>query len=108
MLAMWSNLFCGVAMSKTHGFFIDVAVLNYRYKHCPGWFKDWTIGRLTAEQRDFTWRLLSMAGVGKKFEFHGAFASKEDAVKKEQEVGGFIRERVIHGKIRYFVLTEKK
>lgn len=49
-----------------------------------------------------------MAGIGKKFEFHGAFANKAEAVKKEQEVGGFIRERVVHGKTRYFVLTEKK
>jgi hypothetical protein len=49
-----------------------------------------------------------MAGHGKKFDFHGSFASKDLAVKKEAEVGGFIREKVIDGKTRYFVLTERK
>lgn len=49
-----------------------------------------------------------MAGIGKQFNFHGAFDSKEAAVKKEREVGGFIRERRVHGKVRYFVLTVKK
>ena len=49
-----------------------------------------------------------MSGVGKKFDFHGSFAKKEDAVKKEKEVHGFIREHNINGKIRYFVLTERK
>jgi hypothetical protein len=49
-----------------------------------------------------------MAGHGKKFDFHGSFSSKANAVKKEQEVGGFIREKVIDGKTRYFVLTERK
>jgi hypothetical protein len=49
-----------------------------------------------------------MAGVGKKFDFHGSFTSKEKAVEKEKEVGGFIRERKVDGRIRYFVLTERK
>jgi hypothetical protein len=49
-----------------------------------------------------------MAGHGKKFDYHGSFLSKEKAMKKEKEVGGFIREREIDGKTRYFVLTEKK
>lgn len=49
-----------------------------------------------------------MAGRGYKFDFHGSFAKKEDAVAKEKEVGGFIRERKIDGKIRYFVLTRKE
>ena len=49
-----------------------------------------------------------MAGHGKKFDFHGSFAKKEDAMVKEKEVSGFIRERVIDGKTRYFVLTVRK
>jgi hypothetical protein len=49
-----------------------------------------------------------MAGHGKKFDFHGAFKSKAEAMAKEKEVGGFIRERVVHGEKRYFVLTERK
>ena len=49
-----------------------------------------------------------MAGVGKYFKFHGSFSKKEDAVKKEAEVGGFIREHEIDGKMRYFVLTRKE
>ena len=49
-----------------------------------------------------------MSGVGKKFDFHGSFLSKSEAVKKEQEVSGFIRERKVDGKVRYFVLTERK
>lgn len=38
----------------------------------------------------------------KRFTFHGGFASKEDAVKKEKEVGGFIR----HKNGRYYVIKE--
>jgi len=49
-----------------------------------------------------------MAGIGKKFDFHGSFSSKEKAIEKEKEVKGFIRERTIGGKVRYFVLTERK
>ena len=49
-----------------------------------------------------------MAGRGKKFNFHGAFLKKEDAQAKEKEVGGFIRERMVDGQRRYFVLTERK
>lgn len=44
---------------------------------------------------------------GYKFDFHGSFASKEEAMRKEKEVGGFIVERKINGKIRHFVLTKK-
>jgi len=43
-----------------------------------------------------------------KFDFHGSYNKKSEAVKKEQEVGGFIREKVIGGKVRYFVLTRKE
>jgi hypothetical protein len=50
----------------------------------------------------------NMAGHGKKFDFHGSFSSKATAIKKEQEVSGFIREKIIDGKTRYFVLTERK
>jgi hypothetical protein len=49
-----------------------------------------------------------MAGHGKKFNFHGSFASKEKAMEKEKEVHGFIREHQIGGVTRYFVLTERK
>lgn len=50
-----------------------------------------------------------MAGIGKRFNFHGSFSSKAAAVKKESETpGAFIRERKVKGKLRYFVLTEKK
>jgi hypothetical protein len=45
---------------------------------------------------------------GKKFEYHGSYASKSDAVKKEAEVHGFIREHKIGGKTRYYVLTVRK
>lgn len=38
-----------------------------------------------------------------KFTFHGGFKSKEDAKKKEKEVGGFIKEK--NG--RYYVMKEK-
>lgn len=49
-----------------------------------------------------------MAGHGKRFDFHGSFSTKKAAVKKEGEVGGFIREKKVGGKSRYFVLTERK
>ena len=48
-----------------------------------------------------------MAGRGKKFNFHGRFLSKEEAVSKEKEVSGFIRERIVDGKTYYYVLTSK-
>lgn len=57
----------------------------------------------------FTRELLHMADVGKKFDFHGSFTSKSEAVKKERETpGSFVRERKVNGKVRYFVLTERK
>lgn len=49
-----------------------------------------------------------MPGHGKKFDFHGSFTSKQAAIEKEKEVGGFIREKFVDGKMRYFVLTERK
>jgi hypothetical protein len=48
-----------------------------------------------------------MAGKGKRFNFHGSYSKKADAVAKEKEVSGFIREKNIGGKTRYFVLTAK-
>ena len=50
-----------------------------------------------------------MAGKGKRFNFHGSYSTKSEAVKKEAEVHGFIREhKTPHGKTRYYVLTERK
>jgi hypothetical protein len=63
---------------------------------------------LDIAQYDFVKELFRMAGVGKHFEFHGSFSDKSEAVKKEQEVGGFIREKKVKGKMRYFVLTRKE
>jgi hypothetical protein len=51
---------------------------------------------------------LEMAGKGKDFDFHGCFRDKADAVAKEKEVGGFIRERTVLGRRCYLVLTAKK
>lgn len=48
-----------------------------------------------------------MAGKGKDFDFHGCYRDKADAVAKEKEVGGFIRERIVLGKRCYLVLTAK-
>jgi hypothetical protein len=48
-----------------------------------------------------------MAGKGKRFNFHGSFNKKADAVAKEKEVSGFIREKKVGGHVRYFVLTAK-
>lgn len=47
-----------------------------------------------------------MAKIGRRFTFHGAFASKTDAVQKERAVGGFIQPRTIRGQRRYVVMTE--
>lgn len=43
----------------------------------------------------------------KKYEFHGSFTDKDKAVIKEKEVGGYIIERRISGKVYYFVMTRK-
>jgi hypothetical protein len=47
-----------------------------------------------------------MAGKGQQFTFHGAFGTKADAVKKERQVGGFIRETKVRGQKRYMVMTK--
>ena len=63
---------------------------------------------LTLEQFRYVRSLLQMAGIGKTFDFHGSFSSKAAAVKKESETpGAFIRERLVNGKMRYFVLSPK-
>lgn len=50
-----------------------------------------------------------MAGKGKKFEFHGAFKKKSDAVKRERATPGSFIERVRIGhRWAYDVLTRKK
>ncbi len=55
-----------------------------------------------------------MAGIGRRFRFHGSFKRKWQAVEKEQETpGSFIREAVVkrgknEGQKRYLVLTERK
>lgn len=46
-------------------------------------------------------------GKGKKFNFHGAFSKKEDAMAREKEVNGFIEEKEIKGHKRFVVLTNK-
>lgn len=48
-----------------------------------------------------------MAGKGRKVKFHGAFASKADAKKKERKVGGYIKTFMLKGHRRYSVLTRK-
>ena len=52
-------------------------------------------------------KLRGTPGTGRKFKFHGGFDHKRDAVAREREVHGFIIERTVKGKKRYFVLTEK-
>jgi len=46
-----------------------------------------------------------MAAAGRRVTFHGAFSHKADAVRKERQVGGFIRPAFIRGSGRYLVLT---
>lgn len=46
-----------------------------------------------------------MAMKGKLVTFHGAFATKAPAVKREREVGGFIRPYTLKGHQRYVVMT---
>lgn len=48
-----------------------------------------------------------MAGKGKRFNFHGAFKRKEDAKRKEKQVGGFIKTIKVRGHTRYSVMTRK-
>lgn len=48
-----------------------------------------------------------MAGKGRGVEFHGAFTSKADAVRKERRVPGayVVRVRMKRNGVRYLVLT---
>lgn len=48
------------------------------------------------------------AGKGFGMMFHGAFASKADAKKKERQTHGFIQPRNIRGERRYVVMSERK
>ncbi|MGH7676589.1 MAG: hypothetical protein ACREMV_15090 [Gemmatimonadales bacterium] len=47
-------------------------------------------------------------GVGRRVLFHGAFAVKEEAERKERSLeGAYIEEYVIRGHRRYVVLTRR-
>jgi hypothetical protein len=48
-----------------------------------------------------------MAKQGRKVTFHGAYSKKEDAVRKERQVDGFIREITVRGRRRYAVMTRR-
>lgn len=43
----------------------------------------------------------------KKYEYHGNYADRAAATKKQTEVNGMVRERKIEGKPRYFVISLK-
>lgn len=50
-----------------------------------------------------------MAGKGRKVSFHGAFATKAKALKKEAKVSrSFIRRVKIRSKVRYVVMKRRK
>lgn len=49
-----------------------------------------------------------MAGKGRSFVFHGAFASKTNAKKKERKVRGFVKRIRVRGQTRWVVLTRRK
>lgn len=64
--------------------------------------------KLDGPQINYVRSVLTMAKIGKNFDFHGSFTDKEEAKKKETSTpGAFIRERIVHGKKRFFVLSEK-
>lgn len=44
---------------------------------------------------------------GKRICFHGAFATKAKAVKKERAVQGFIRRLKVRGSTRYVVMSRR-
>ena len=48
-----------------------------------------------------------MAGPGRRVTFHGAFGHKADAVRKERQVGGFIRPITVQGHRRFAVMTRR-
>lgn len=53
--------------------------------------------------------IIVMAKRGRKFTFHGAFATKAAAKRKERRVGGFILKRRMRGRgVRYLVVTKRK
>lgn len=48
-------------------------------------------------------------GRGRRFTFHGAFAKKADAKRREKQGRGrFIEARVIRGRRRYVVMSERR
>jgi len=47
-----------------------------------------------------------MAGIGKRFDFHGAFKTKREAVRHEKK-GEFIIGRRIHGHKRFVVVSRR-
>ncbi len=49
-----------------------------------------------------------MAGRGRRVTFHGAFASKAAARRKEREVGGFIRRVRVRGSVRWVVMKRRR
>lgn len=49
-----------------------------------------------------------MAGKGRRVQFHGAFKSKADAVKKERRTsGGYIQTIRVRGQRRYVVVSRR-
>ncbi len=72
----------------------------------------WALRRKHGTDRfsDFDWetgkKVKRNAGKGRQFTFHGAFTKKADAVAKEREVGGFIREAMVKGQKRYMVMKK--
>jgi hypothetical protein len=51
----------------------------------------------------------SHGGHGKRFDFHGSFATKADARRKERNTPGAFIDRILdkHGNVRYLVLVAK-
>lgn len=45
--------------------------------------------------------------MAKRYQFHGAFGSKDSARVKAKEVKGTVREITVRGKTRYVVSSEK-
>lgn len=50
-----------------------------------------------------------MAGIGRRYKFHGAFKFKPRAARREsRREGAFIREVSMHGQRRYLVMSPKR
>jgi len=74
--------------------------MSWRYRDNEGRFA--TSLWILLEEREI------MAGRGRRVTFHGAFASKAAAKRKERRVHGYIRTASIRGHRRYLVLKDKK